>query len=160
MHLNKSILFCYGKGGHEAQINRLSTLLLPNLNDFNIVSISDSTRAPSWSHEHILTKEVRDKYNKSLFLTIKDNMQILFRLFLLTKSNDFSALISTGPGISVVAAIIFKLRGIKVIHIETWSRFHTRSLTGRCMYFLSDIFYVQHKSLLNYYPRAIYSGLL
>ncbi|HAO9336376.1 TPA: polysaccharide biosynthesis protein, partial [Escherichia coli] len=50
--------------------------------------------------------------------------------------------------------------GTKVIYIETWSRFTTYSLSGRIMYRLSNKFYIQNKSLLELYPKAIYSGRL
>ncbi|EFD8919357.1 polysaccharide biosynthesis protein, partial [Escherichia coli] len=36
----------------------------------------------------------------------------------------------------------------------------TYSLSGRIMYRLSNKFYIQNKSLLKLYPKAIYSGRL
>lgn len=160
MYLNKSILFCFGEGGHTAQMNRLILKLIEPLSDFDLVSISDVKDKPKWSAQHIVTGEVRGKHKHTDVLFNKGPFEIIRSVYRAIKLNNFQAMISTGPGIAIIAALLFKIYGIKIIHIETWSRFTTRSLTGRVMYLLADRFYVQHKSLLNIYPKAIYSGVL
>ena len=59
-----------------------------------------------------------------------------------------SAIISTGPGLVVLPALLIRLTGGVVIHIETWSRFETASLTGRVMYHLSSVFMSKTESYL------------
>ena len=50
MSLNKKyILFVYGEGGHAAQMNRLAPIILNNLEDFEAITLSDSTKYPHWS---------------------------------------------------------------------------------------------------------------
>ena len=46
------------------------------------------------------------------------------------------------------------------VFFVTWSRFETQSYAGKVMYRIADRFYIQNKSLLKFYPKAIYSGLL
>ncbi len=73
---------------------------------------------------------------------------------------NIKIIITTGPGMAIPAALVAKLLRVEIIHIETWSRFSTYSLSGRIMYHLADKFYVQNESLLKLYPEAIYSGRL
>ncbi|TWX63301.1 hypothetical protein ESZ39_17055 [Colwellia sp. C1TZA3] len=69
-------------------------------------------------------------------------------------------MVSTGTGMVIIPALILRLINKKVIHIEDWSRFDSGSYTGKVMYYIADKFYVQNKSLLQKYPKAIYSGRL
>ena len=68
--------------------------------------------------------------------------------------------VSTGPGIAIVPALLLRLRGVKVVHIETWSAFYRKSLTGRVMKRIAHRFIVQNKELLGTYPDAEYGGRL
>jgi len=76
------------------------------------------------------------------------------------KNYQVKGLVSTGPGMVVLPAIIFKLLGKKVIFLESWSRFYTPSLTGKIMYRIADTFYIQNETLQSTYPKAIFSGRL
>ena len=76
------------------------------------------------------------------------------------KKYNVLAVVSTGPGIAIVVSLFFKIFLVKIIFIETWSRFNTKSLTGTIMYKISNKFYIQNKSLQSIYPNSIYSGLL
>ena len=66
--------------------------------------------------------------------------------------------ISTGALISFPFCLFAKLLGAKVVYIETFARVKDRSLTGRLVYPLADLFLVQWESLLEFYPKAIYVG--
>lgn len=69
-------------------------------------------------------------------------------------------ILSTGAGIALAACFFGKLFGAKVIFIENGARVTTPSKTGKLVYRIADVFYVQWKPLLKYYPRAIYAGRL
>ncbi|EHN71538.1 PssD/Cps14F family polysaccharide biosynthesis glycosyltransferase [Aliivibrio fischeri] len=157
---NKSVLFCFGVGGHNAQANRLASLLLNDLSEFDFISISDLENKPKWSDRHYVCGEFREKDSHFQILKNLGPIKILKEIVRIKKENDVKCIISTGPGVSILTALYFKLYGVKVIHIETWSRFKTKSLTGKFMYYLSDRFYIQNESLKDIYPNAIYSGLL
>ncbi|MDI6807228.1 MAG: PssD/Cps14F family polysaccharide biosynthesis glycosyltransferase [Candidatus Aenigmarchaeota archaeon] len=66
--------------------------------------------------------------------------------------------ISTGAGVAVVSCFLAKLFGRKVIFIESFSRVTQPSISGRLVYPVSDLFIIQWKNLLEYYPKAVYGG--
>ncbi|GAA04677.1 PssD/Cps14F family polysaccharide biosynthesis glycosyltransferase [Photobacterium leiognathi] len=160
MYSNKAVLFSFGVGGHNAQANRLASILLDDLSDFDIVTISDLKKKPEWSQRHYICGELREKESHLQMLTNLGPFKILKTIFKIKKENNIKCVVSTGPGISILTSVFFKIFGVKIIHIETWSRFTTKSMTGRFMYYLSDKFYIQNKSLKDIYPNAIYAGML
>ena len=157
---NKSILCCFGEGGHAEQMNRFAPFLKEEMPDYIFLSLSDVRKNPSWSDFHYITGELRGKYSYFSIFTNIGPLQIIKSLLDIKKHHNVCSVITTGPGIGLVSAIFFKINRKKIVHIETWSRFKTRSLTGKLMYRIADKFYVQHKSLLAVYPKAIYSGQL
>lgn len=155
------VLACYGCGGHESQMTRLMNTISPGLYPLDIVSISDSTKIHGWSFDHFVTSEVRSKHRREYFSILKKVAVILRVTRRVSKKYDVACMISTGPGIAVVVGVYLKIFSrVKVIHIESWSRFYSRSLTGCVMNMVADEFYVQNKELLSRYSRAKYSGRL
>ena len=67
--------------------------------------------------------------------------------------------ISTGSGLAVPFLLVSKLFGSKIIFIESGARIYSASKTGKFMYKYSDIFFVQYKNLLKFYPKAIVASL-
>ena len=160
MH-DKVILVIYGRGGHKEQMRRLLNELRlnsPNLKFVSIADIDDELGAV----EHLKCPEPRDKFNlwSAPFKLIYSSTISLIQSLRLVVKYPISGIVSTGPGMSVIPSILFRLLGKQVIYIESWSRFYSASLTGRFMYFISNIFYVQNKSMLNIFPKAKYSGRL
>ena len=161
------ILLVYGSGGHNEQMKRLSSEIteLFSGNDKNIllISLCDEDVKHPVSDQVYFVPTITDKFSylRLLFkmpLRIVQTLSILHRI---TKQHNIDYIITTGPGVGIVSALYFKTFKRKtVIHIETWSRFYSKSLTGRCMYYLADYFFVQNKELLNLYPKAIYKGRL
>lgn len=66
--------------------------------------------------------------------------------------------VTTGALIAFPFCLYAKMIGAKVIYIETFARVNDRSLTGRLVYPLADLFLVQWESLLKFYPKAKYVG--
>lgn len=160
MQSTKKILLTYGVGGHSAQMNRFVPKILPFLEGAQLISISDNKSIPDWSFCHYVTGEVRGKNHHKEILSNIGPFTVIKSLIKVSREHKISAVISTGPGVSLLASIFFKLKGAKVVHIETWSRFTTKSLTGSLMYYIADKFYIQNRELIKIYPKAIYSGLL
>lgn len=69
-------------------------------------------------------------------------------------------ILSTGSGMAIATCLIGKIFGSKIIFIENGSRVNYPSSTGKLLYRFSDLFIVQWESLLIYYPKAVYGGLL
>ena len=54
--------------------------------------------------------------------------------------------------------LLAKLFRKKVIYIETFANIKTKTITGRILYKIADLFIVQWESMLKLYPKAIYGG--
>lgn len=164
--MKTKILLVYGSGGHNEQMKRLAKELLALFlkNDKNILfmSLCDEDVLHPITDQVYFVPSVTDKFSyiKLLFKLPLRMVQTFNILRNLNKQYDIQYMITTGPGLGVLSGLYFKIFGKKVIHIETWSRFYSKSLTGRCMYYLADYFFVQNKELLNLYPKAIYKGRL
>jgi beta-1,4-N-acetylglucosaminyltransferase len=158
----KSILLIYGSGGHNEQMRRLLDAIGPILKDYQFISLCDDDVKYILTTEFYTMPTVTHKYSY-----IKGFLKIPFSFFSslkvinrIQKSHSIEYAISTGPGISILAAILLRRKHIPLIFIETWSRFYSKSISGRIMYYLSTHFFVQNKSLLKLYPKAIYKGRL
>jgi UDP-N-acetylglucosamine:LPS N-acetylglucosamine transferase len=110
-----------------------------------------------------VTDELKDE--RVYFLTdAKRNpflfLRCFFETFLVMLKERPKAIISTGAGIAIPSIIIGKiLFRSKVIFIESFTRIHEPSLSGKIAYHFSDLFFVQWKQLLKKYgKKAVYKG--
>jgi len=69
-------------------------------------------------------------------------------------------IISTGAGVAIPTCFLGWLFRKRVIFIEDWCRINKPSFSGRMIYPLANLFFVQWEQLLRYYPKAIYKGPL
>ena len=72
------------------------------------------------------------------------------------KSGD--VVIATGAHTTVPICYIAKLFGKKVIFIETFANITTKTLSGKLVYPIADLFLVQWEEMLKLYPNAKYRG--
>jgi len=70
------------------------------------------------------------------------------------------AVLSSGPSVAVPGCMAARLMGIKVIFVETASRVTALSMTGRIMYRVANLFFVQWPELVGRYPKAVHAGRL
>lgn len=111
-------------------------------------------------------KSVRTRslpFRKYLIGNIGKNPIRMIVAFLLITRIVFSekprALVSTGAEIAIPSFIVCKLLGIETIFIESCCRVRTKSMTGRIVYPLSDVFLVQWPQLCDAYgENAKYAG--
>ncbi len=68
------------------------------------------------------------------------------------------AIISTGASIAINFALSAKILQKRFIYIESISRAHELSVSGRVVYPFSSEFYVQWPQLCKKYPKAIFKG--
>lgn len=82
----------------------------------------------------------------------------MFKILLKEKPDT---IISTGSEIAIPAFIIAKFLRIRTIFIESWCRVKTKSMTGKIVYPISDLFLVQWPELLEIYgKKAKYKGAI
>jgi UDP-N-acetylglucosamine:LPS N-acetylglucosamine transferase len=105
------------------------------------------------------------KKEKVYFVTdpgrsIKNLFKCIFQTFKILLKEKPNVIISTGAGVAVPACFIGKfLFRSKIIFIESFCRIKEPSWSGRLVYNIADLFFVQWKQLLrNYGEKAIYKG--
>jgi UDP-N-acetylglucosamine:LPS N-acetylglucosamine transferase len=80
----------------------------------------------------------------------------MFKILIIEKPK---VVISTGAEIAIPVFYMAKLLKIKTIFIESWCRVFEPSTTGKSIYPIADIFFVQWKQLLKKYgKKAKYEG--
>ncbi len=158
----KTIVCVCGEGGHYAEMSKLmSHALTIQSGKLQYLVLSDHKGEIPWASTKEELVEVRDKHTKfNVFKVLKALFENYLRCRKVFKNNQVTLVISTGPAHAFMPALIAKLKGIKVLHVETCARFTTRSLTGRVMYYLADEFWLQNKSLGQLYSKGKYVGLL
>ena len=67
-------------------------------------------------------------------------------------------IVSTGTHTAVPICYIGKLFGSKIIFIETFANSKTKTLSGKLVYPIADLFIVQWESMLKLYPKAVLGG--
>jgi len=91
-------------------------------------------------------------------ITLLVSFWTIFKIFL---KNRPHLIFSTGSEIAVPAFFIGKyLFHAKTIYMESLTRVHELSLTGKLLYRVADVFLVQWKDLTKRYKKAIYKGRL
>jgi UDP-N-acetylglucosamine:LPS N-acetylglucosamine transferase len=156
------VLMVYGKGGHTAQMQRFINNAPEELKNRKLIALSDVTTKNKSFLEQFYCVEARDKFSyiKNTFVFILYFFWALVQMIRILCKYKVTGMISTGPGVAVVPAVICKLFGKKVIYFESWSRIYTPSLAGKIMYRIANVFFIQHNSMQKYYPQAIFAGRL
>lgn len=153
--MNK-ILFISSTGGHLSELLQLNKMFKDN--DFNI--ITEETKS---------TKYLLDKYpnrvNYLVYGTKSHPLKYLYifpynclkSIYLYFKVRP-KYIITTGAHTAVPMCYIGKVFGSKIIYIETFANIHTKSLSGKLVYPIADLFIVQWESMLKLYPKAKLGG--
>jgi len=168
MKKKQTVLLVCGMGGHSEQMIRL----IKNIDHkerYNFVAVVDGevnfAQCEFFITERRVLLPLRSKYKKSIFIiesifSLTCFIRALCDVFRIFRKFDVCFVVSTGPGIIIPVALISRIFRRFVLHIETWSRFRSRSFTGRVMYLLASEFWIQHESLSVLYPKSRFVGLL
>ena len=154
----KKVLFISSTGGHFKELMQLKKLF----NDFDYIIITEKTKT---------SKSLKETYGKKISFVIygtKDHMLTYpFKLFincwiLLYQYIKFRPkyIVTTGAHIAGPMCYIGKIFGSKIIFIETFANSETKTITGKLVYPIADLFLVQWESMLKLYPKAKYWGNL
>jgi UDP-N-acetylglucosamine:LPS N-acetylglucosamine transferase len=156
-----TVFLFYGEGGHKAEMESLLSGFSALRKDVNYIGLAEGRIViKNIKNYHLIP--MRNKYNKYFILFLLPCALIyntLKVLFLVIRYRP-KGIISTGPGSVLFPAVLCRIFRKKVVYIETCSRFNSRSMTGKLMYFIANRFYVQNAELLALYPNSIYAGLL
>lgn len=152
----KKVMFISSTGGHLSELMQLK----PLFDDYDSYLVTEKTKGnlnlkKTWgdhvsylvygSKDHLFSYIFKFAFNciKSLCLFIKIRPKVI---------------VSTGAHTAVPMCYIGKLFGRKIVYIETYANLHTKSLSGKLVYPIANLFIVQWESMLELYPKAEYWG--
>lgn len=166
-HQSGVLLLAYGEGGHYAQARRLVSELEMLGAAPRIVCLTDKAGISVTDRQGIVFKPLRRKSGTRITTiwqvasgVLNNAVCALKTAVVCVRAKAPVVLVSLGPAFVVIPAFVVRLFGGQVVHIETWSRFSSRSVTGRLMYPVAQYFFVQNEELRRLYPKALYCGRL
>lgn len=151
----KRVLFISSSGGHLSELLQLR----PTMKKHDSYLITEKTKSTL-----NLRKDFKDKIYYLPFSTRFELNYIyifpynIIKSFILFLKIRPDYIVSTGSHTAVPMCYIAKLFRKKIIYIETFANINTKSLAGKLVYPISDVFIVQWESMLKLYPKAIYGG--
>ena len=152
----KKVLFISSTGGHLNELLQLE----PMFNKYNYSIITEKDKSTLYLKEiygskvNYLIYGTRKKIIKYFFIFIFN----FFKSILLYFKIRPKYIVSTGTHTAVPICYIGKLFGSKIIFIETFANINTKTLSGKLIYPISNLFIVQWEEMLKLYPKAIYGG--
>lgn len=151
----KKVIFISSTGGHFNELTQLK----PLFKKYDSYIITEKTKS---------TKSLKSKYDNIFFLVYGTKEHWWTYIFKFAY-NFFKSLIifikikpdvivTTGAHTAVSMCYIAKMFRKKVIFIESFANSDTKTLSGRLVYPIADVFIVQWESMLKYYPKAVLGG--
>jgi len=151
----KKILWISSQGGHLNELLQLENLF----SGYESSIMTEKTKATTF---------LKEKYPHTIYLPYGTKHNLLFYPFILF-ANCFISLyqylkirpdyiITTGAHTAGPMCCIAKIIGSKVIYIETFANRNSKTATGKLIYLFADLFIVQWKSMLKFYPKAKFGG--
>ena len=155
------MLVVLGEGGHTTELLNLIDLLGDNYEYHYIISKEDNISADRIRYPGPIYAVTRPRGKQTgLLNAVFRTMLTVFEAFKILWHLRPAAMVSTGPAIFVPFSLMGRLLRVTVIFVETGSRIKAPSLTGRLLYPLADLFFVQWPQLKEKLPRAVYAGRL
>jgi UDP-N-acetylglucosamine:LPS N-acetylglucosamine transferase len=152
----KKVLFISSTGGHFTELMELKSLF--EKYDYHIVTEKDS-----------FTITLKDKYKDRItylpygtrrrFFTyiFKYAFTIIKSIFLYIKLRP-KYIVTTGTHTALPICFFGKIFGSKIIFIETFANMNSKTMSGRIIYPITDLFIVQWESMQKIYPKAVLGG--
>lgn len=153
---NEKVLYISSTGGHLSELMQLKDLF----NKYEYYIVTEKTQSSQY---------LKQKYGKNVSMLTYGTKKNLFTYFFIYIFNIIKSLIifikqkpdivvTTGTHTAVPMCYIAKLFRKKVIYIETFANRNTKTVAGRIVYPIADVFVVQWKEMLELYPKAEYWG--
>lgn len=154
--LKARVIFTSSAGGHYSELCELDELMM-RYNSFLI------TEDHEMMQEYKKTNKSRSWYmpagtKEHLFKFLCNFPINIFKSFMAYLKVRPDVVIATGAHTTVPICYIAKLFGKKVIFIETFANITTKTLSGKLVYPIADLFLVQWEEMLKLYPKAKYRG--
>lgn len=152
----KKVLFISSTGGHLNELLQLK----PLFDKYNYSIITEKDKS---------TLYLKNEYESKIFYLLYGTRKKPLKYFFVFLLNLFKSIflyfkirpeyiVSTGTHTAVPICYIGKLFGTKIIFIETFANINTKTLSGKLIYPISNLFIVQWEEMLKLYPKAVYGG--
>lgn len=154
----KKVLFISSTGGHLNELLQLKALF-KEYESYLITEKDKSTQGlqiDGIKKIKYLVYGTRSKILVYPFIFIFNCFKSLFYYFKIKPK----VIITTGTHTAVPMCYIGKLLGSKIIFIETFANRNTKTLSGKMVYPISDLFIVQWKEMQQLYPKSVYGGAI
>lgn len=151
--MEKKICLISSSGGHFEQL-----LCLKPLNEnFNVFFVTEKTK---YNKNDKKIKYFVKQVNRKEILFIPNMIMIFFKSLYIYIKEKPDVIISTGVLSTIPMLFIGHFFKKKVIYIESFAKINSPTITGKLIYKkkIANQFYVQWKSMLEFYPDAIYKG--
>ena len=154
----KKVIFISSTGGHLSELMQLKGIF--NKYDYHIITEkNDTTLKLKEKYGDRINYLVYGARNYMLSYMFKFPYNILKSLILFLKIRP-DVIVTTGAHTAVPMCYIAKLFKKKIIFIETFARVNSKSMSGKMINKIADVFLVQHEEMLDVYKNAIYKGEL
>lgn len=150
--MEKKICFAASSGGHFEQI----AMLKPLMEKYSSFVVTEKTKYNvKIKDEKMYYLHQVNRKEKQCMIWLIINAFKSVAIFLKEKPD---VIICTGVLAMIPLCLICKVFGRKLIYIESFAKISSPTETGKFMYKYADRFYVQWKSMLKFYPNAVYVG--
>lgn len=152
----KKVLFIASTGGHLNELLQLAPLF--DKYNYHIITEKDKS-----------TQSLKAKYQEKISYLKYGSRKKVFTYPFVFLFNCFKSLyyyikirpeyiVTTGTHTAVPMCYLGKLFGSKIIFIETFANIDTKTLSGKLVYPIANLFIVQWEEMLKLYPKAILGG--
>ena len=152
----KKVLFISSTGGHLDELLRLQSLFKKY--DYYIITEKDKT------NEYLMDKYINKVSYLPYCTRSKPISYIFLFIYLIIKTIYYyfkikpDVIVTTGTHTAGPICYLGKIFGSKIIYVETLANVSRKTVTGKLIYPIADLFIVQWKEMLDLYPKAIYGG--
>lgn len=150
----QKICFIASSGGHLQEISYLFDLQA-SYDAFLVTEESEFQKQYYLDNTYCFPKI--DRREKRFLLHF---LQLILASAKVLRKEKPDIILSTGALVTVPMLYLGKLLGKKIIFMESMARVEGKSLSGRLVYPIADLFLVQWESLRKDYPKAVYASRL
>ncbi len=152
----KKVLFIASTGGHLSELLQLQ----PLIDKYDSYVITEKTKSTLGLKEKFAGKISFLVYGTKDYpfaYIFKFVWNIIKSFFLYIKIRP-KVIVTTGTHTAVPICFFGKLFGSKIVFIETFANSETKTLSGRLVHPIADLFIVQWEKMTELYPDSVFGG--
>lgn len=152
----KKVIFISSTGGHLSELMQLKRIF-DNYDYHIITEKTDTTIKLKNQYGKRIDYLVYGARNYLFSYIFKFSYNVIKSFFLYLKIRP-DVIVTTGAHTAVPICYIAKFFKKKIIFVESFARVNSKSMSGKMINKIADVFLVQHKELLDVYENSNYKG--